>query len=167
MTPIELHRLAGAIATLRPDWPASSLQTFLDRHFAYRPIRDVAVALTYVALDPDTTNPGRVLEAGPWWQASATSDVPRTINDCPRHPEHGLRIDTRTGNSTCAGCHVDAHADDSSAIHDRGGRPIPHQARQLVDAALHAAAAATPSDATDEEPAVVAGPAHEPETGDR
>lgn len=131
MTPIELHRLAGAIATLRPDWPASSLQTFIERHFAHRAARDVAVAMAYVALDPATEKPGRVLEAGPWWQAAATSDVPTARNTCPRHPLAPMRIDPRTGHATCAGCHVDQQADDSTAAHfDR--KPCPPEARAAL-----------------------------------
>lgn len=67
MTPIELHRLAGAVAILRPDWPAASLQTFLERNLAHRPLRDATVALIACALDPATSTPARVLEPGPWW----------------------------------------------------------------------------------------------------
>lgn len=151
MTPIELHRLAGAVSCLRPDWPASSLQAFLARHFTHRPPRDIAVALVYVALDTATETPGRVLEPGPWWQAASTSDVPIAVNDCGRHPLSRLRVDLVTGASVCSGCHVDERADDTGAIRNRGGRPIPETARELVTKVLRPA---TPDDATRDVPAI-------------
>jgi hypothetical protein len=142
MTPIELHRLAGAIATLHPGWPAASLQTFLERHFTHRPLRDIAVALTFVACDPDTTSPGRVLEAGPWWSTAATRDVPAVPNNCPQHQLANVHLDPVTGSRTCAGCHVDRRADDTAtARFDR--RPPTDQARRLAGTAR-----ATSSDAT-------------------
>jgi hypothetical protein len=85
-----------------------------------------------------------VLEAGPWWQAASTTDVPHAVNDCPRHPLSRLRVDLVTGASVCAGCHVDDRADDTGAITDRGGRPMPEAARELVTAVLRA----TPDGAT-------------------
>lgn len=135
MTKVELARLAGALHVLRPDWPADSLQTFLGQ-FLHRPLRDVAVAMVWVTTDPDTRSPGRVLEAGPWWSASRTTDAPHVVNDCPRHPETGLRLDPVTGRTSCAGCHVDAHADDTGTIRDRGGKPIPDQARDVMQQAI-------------------------------
>lgn len=71
MTPTEITRLAGSIASLRPDWPQSSLHTFITRDLAAKPYRDAAVAMVWVASDPDTQTPRRVLENGPWWQAVA------------------------------------------------------------------------------------------------
>lgn len=67
----ETTRLAAAINALRPDWPHASLVTFLTRDLSDRAYRDVAVALTWVACDPATQTPRRVLEAGPWWDAVA------------------------------------------------------------------------------------------------
>lgn len=153
MTRIELARLAAAINVLRPDWPTPSLQTFLGQHL-HRPLLDVAVALTWVATDPDTKTPARLNEAGPWWQASRTADVPQAVNDCPRHPETGLRLDPVTGRTSCAGCHVDAHADDSGTIRDRGGKPIPDQARQVLAPVLERPGPqnATPDNATSARP---------------
>lgn len=71
MNQTEITRLVAAAASLRPDWPHSSLLTFITQELAGRPYRDAAVALTWVATDPDTKTPRRVLEAGPWWQAIA------------------------------------------------------------------------------------------------
>lgn len=155
MTKIELARLAAAINVLRPDWPITSLQTFLANGHHHRPLRDVAVALTWIATDPDTHSPGRLNEPGPWWHASRTADVPQVVNDCPRHPETGIRLDPVSGRTICAGCHVDAHADDSGAIRDRGGRPVPDQARDVIQQVIHRPA--TPDDAT-AEPATEAHP---------
>lgn len=69
----ETTRLAAAINALRPDWPQASLVTFITRDLATRAYRDAAVALTYVAADPATQTPKRVLEAGPWWDAVAVA----------------------------------------------------------------------------------------------
>jgi hypothetical protein len=131
MTKTELHRLAGAVSCLRPDWAPASLQTFLERHLAHRPLRDAAVALVAVALDPNTATPARVLEAGPWWQTSRSADVPADDNDCRTHPEAKLRIDLKTGDRTCAGCHVDGNEDpDATASFTR--RPAPESARRAL-----------------------------------
>lgn len=131
MTPIQLHRLAGAIATLRPDWPPQSIQTFLEKHFTHRPLRDIAVALTYVAVDPTTTTPARVLEAGPWWQSAATRDVPTAVNDCPTHPHTALWVDNRTSASECSGCRNDRRADETAtATFDR--KPVPDDVREAL-----------------------------------
>jgi hypothetical protein len=68
----DIDRLACALNVLRPDWPAKSIRTLLARpQLAGRPLRDVAVAMAWVACEPATSNPGRVLEAGPWWRAVA------------------------------------------------------------------------------------------------
>lgn len=127
MTPNELARLAAAVNVIRPDWPAASLQTYLAGH-AHRPLRDVAVAIVWVATDADTKTPRRMDEAGPWWAASRTAETPRAVNDCPRHADGdvavGVRIDLATGGSECAGCWADAReAPDSTPTFTR--RPPP------------------------------------------
>lgn len=66
----ETHRLAAAINALRPDWPLASLSTWIRTSLAERAYRDAAVALTWVACDPQSETPARVLEAGPWWRAA-------------------------------------------------------------------------------------------------
>ena len=67
----EIERVAAAIHQLRPDWPAASLRTFITKNLAERPRRDVAVALAWIACEPATAKPARVLGAGPWWKAAA------------------------------------------------------------------------------------------------
>lgn len=66
----EIDRIAAAMHQLRPDWPAVSIRTLIHKHLADRPRRDVAVALAWVACEPGTSTPARVLEAGPWWKAA-------------------------------------------------------------------------------------------------
>jgi hypothetical protein len=79
MNPNEIKRLAHAINEHRPDWPISSLTTFIAHNLTNRTYRDAAVALTWVACDtkpdgtPATATPKRVLENGPWWQAAVIS----------------------------------------------------------------------------------------------
>lgn len=68
----EVERIAAAMNMLRPDWPTKQLKTLMaDRRLKDRPRRDVSVALTWIACDTATHNPYRVLEAGPWWKATA------------------------------------------------------------------------------------------------
>lgn len=67
----EITRLAAAVNALRPDWPHASLVTFISRDLSHRAYRDVAVVLSWVACDPATQTPRRVLEQGPWWDAVA------------------------------------------------------------------------------------------------
>lgn len=87
-TTTELERLAAAAHALRPDWPLQSLLTRLTRHHAHTAYRDLAVALAWVATDPDTKTPARLTEDGPWWHATTTPDVTRTPPrriPCDRH----------------------------------------------------------------------------------
>lgn len=79
MNQTEVERLAAAVAELRTDWPVGSLRTFIARDLSHRAYRDVAVAFAWIATDPDTQTPKRVLEAGPWWAATQA-----TTGD--RHP---------------------------------------------------------------------------------
>jgi len=84
------ERIAQATHAYRPEWPIPSLMTFLARpEVRERPSRDVALALAYVAHDPQTVTPARVLEAGPWWSLTRPQDKPTVsvvVNDCPEHP---------------------------------------------------------------------------------
>lgn len=137
MTKIELSRLAAALNLLRPDWPTPSLTTFLEQHFGYRPLHDATVVLAWIATDPDTKTPARALEPGPWWQAVRTADAPRVANTCMDHEHAGLRLDLVTGRTVCAGCWADRNADPDAAMPDRGGKPIPPDARHQLLTAIH------------------------------
>lgn len=81
-------RLAAAINALRPEWPTQSLLTFIGKNLQHRAYRDAAIALTWVACDEKTLTPARVLEAGPWWQATAAQNptVSAQTHRCPEHP---------------------------------------------------------------------------------
>jgi hypothetical protein len=78
MMPHERDRIADAIARLRPDWPAAQLRTLITEHLLDRPRRDVAVALAWIACEPNTSTPYRVLEAGPWWKAAGAEGSAQT-----------------------------------------------------------------------------------------
>jgi len=67
----DIDIIAAALNRLRPDWPMKSIRTLIATKLADRPKRDVAVALTWVACEPGTATPARVLESGPWWRAAA------------------------------------------------------------------------------------------------
>jgi hypothetical protein len=67
-------RLAAIINCIRPDWPQASLTTHIAKHLSHRPFRDALIALAWVAADPDTATPARVLEHGPWWDAVAAGN---------------------------------------------------------------------------------------------
>lgn len=84
----EIERLAGAIASLRPDWPAASLRTFIANHHADRTYRDAAVAYAWIATTT-TETPRLVLEAGPWWRATREPGhyfPPKGETACRLHP---------------------------------------------------------------------------------
>jgi len=77
----DIERIAAAMNQLRPDWPTPSLRTFITKNLATRARRDVCVALAWIACEPNTATPARVLEAGPWWKAAGvTGELTR------RHP---------------------------------------------------------------------------------
>ena len=86
----QAHRLAAAVNALRPDWPAASLSTFIRKNLAERAYRDAAVALAWVATDPETQTPARVLENGPWWRATMAEQgtLSAITHRCPEHPAH-------------------------------------------------------------------------------
>jgi hypothetical protein len=84
----EAARLAAAINALRPEWPAQSLLTFIGQNLQSRAYRDAVVALAWVAADPQSVTPARVLENGPWWKATQAQagTVSAIAMRCPDHP---------------------------------------------------------------------------------
>lgn len=72
----EVERIAAAMHTARPDWPARQIQTLIRDNLLHRPRRDVFVALAWVASEGNSHTPYRVLENGPWWRATATEGAP-------------------------------------------------------------------------------------------
>jgi hypothetical protein len=89
----EIERIALATNALRPDWPLASIRTLIRTKLIQRTRRDVAVALAWVACESQTKTPARVLEAGPWWQTTNESTVPRppkveeACHDCGKRRE--------------------------------------------------------------------------------
>lgn len=82
----EAQRIASAMNQLRPDWPVRQLLTLLgDERMRDRPRRDVLVALGWVACEPATHTPYRVLEAGPWWRAAGIEGSATSLNQVERH----------------------------------------------------------------------------------
>lgn len=65
LTRQEGERLAQAVHSLRPDWPIPSLVTFISKRWQ-RPYLDLSLELVYVAQLPDTKNPARIDQDGPW-----------------------------------------------------------------------------------------------------
>lgn len=90
LTKTEAERLAAAANALRPDWPVSSLLTYLSKHKA-RAYRDVAVALAWIATDPQTKTPARLDEQGPWWKATQADSPTAAVHVRPRCPDHPTR----------------------------------------------------------------------------
>ena len=86
----ETERLAAMANALRPDWPLKSLTTFIVNELTRRTYREVAIALAWLATDPATDTPKRMLEAGPWWNASRAqaATVSVVVTRCGEHPEH-------------------------------------------------------------------------------
>ncbi len=121
----EAARLAAAINILRPEWPASSLRTFIGDKLSARPLRDAAIALAYIACEPETKTPARVLEAGPWWRVGA--------DDGPPAPRASL----------CVECHT-VHARDCPCA----SRPSQNRADYLATMRQIAKAAKRPPDQT-------------------
>lgn len=85
LTPDAIDRLAAAVNILRPDWSQTGLRKLLgDGRIKIRQPRDVAVALVWVATDPQSIKPTRILEHGPWWEAAKPTDG-RNSRTSPRY----------------------------------------------------------------------------------
>lgn len=134
----ELQRLAAMGNALRPDWAVGSLLTHLQANYGTKPYRDIAVALAWIATDPDTATPARMKEAGPWWAAT----TPRDSNDARTH-----------GNPWCDRCQ---HAHPVNAPHDIHRKAIDRdnpERRTHIQAARQAALAAAHGTTDEQEPA--------------
>jgi hypothetical protein len=138
MTEAQISRLAHSLNELRPDWPISSLTTWISRNLSRRAYQDAAVALVWVATDMKSDGtyasekPSRVLEAGPWWRAAAAGEArgnhgpARVGEDCPKHP--GQEPVPFCG--PCATEAVRAYSDLEPVALDEAGRA---EAAALVD----------------------------------
>jgi hypothetical protein len=115
LTEVQIERLAGMAAKLRPDWPARSVKTYLATRQAHRPFADLAVALAVIATDPSVDTPARLDQHGRWWVAAwhangARTDIAPTVGpgrDAERCPEFGHEHEAA---HHCRACRADAIA---------------------------------------------------------
>jgi len=68
----EIQRLALMASALRPEWPARSLRTFIEKNLSNRAYGDAAVAFAWICTRTKTETPRLMLEAGAWWKAAGT-----------------------------------------------------------------------------------------------
>lgn len=135
LTRTEIERLAQSANALRPDWTVRSLCTWLLADHAHRPLRDVAVALAWIATDPGTKLPKRMNEAGPWWIAvratGADGQEPLRFPRCPIDGHGSYRADN------CGACKADRLAVEGEPVHQapRTPRVPPERVRQILEAA--------------------------------
>ena len=148
----ETERIAKAVNVLRPDWPVNSLITLMGREqLRHRPRRDVLVAFAWVAAETNTSNPGRVLEAGPWWKAVAVNGStgghphPLRVND----PDE-CRIHAGQHRDHCSGCQADSLVGDSTPTPQRQ-RTGPTEAWKVARQELDLKHALEPKTETKEE----------------
>jgi hypothetical protein len=138
LTEVQIARLAAAVSHLRPEWPQASLHSFISRNLAGYTVRDAAVMLTWVAVDPDTETPARMLEAGPWRQTATLNAAPGT-----RSPH-----DRQRTCSVCALAEVDCRSKwstDHPFVSVAEARAVAlADRRRAVDAAAAARAALRP-----------------------
>lgn len=131
-TKTELERLAAAANALRPDWPAKSVLTYLERDHATKAYRDLAVALAHVAADPETRNPKRLSEPGPWWRLTTDTTEDHRAKRCPE-TGHGSYFAIN-----CGACRSEqlAAADAAAAVARNGGPVVPRERiREILAAA--------------------------------
>lgn len=89
MIPAEMDRWAGALHIIRPDWPMTSLKTFATKNLIPTPYRDALITAVWVAADPTTRSPARMLEDGPWQRAITPIDAkPRPQPYRPDRPDN-------------------------------------------------------------------------------
>lgn len=114
ITQDQAELLASAINVLRPDWPTKQITTIIGRNHQHRLMRDVGIALMWVALDDDSRTPARINEAdGPWWKAAA---VDRSSDRTARAPSpRDGEICTIDGHSGWAGNCSQCRADQLAA----------------------------------------------------
>lgn len=140
----ETKRIAAAVNMLRPDWPIASIVTTIQRGQPTRPYADLALALVAVALDPASTTPGRVNQAGPWWNTIQAVAGPRPLDgtidrDEPRcaQPghEHELARNCRACRSEIIGMVSRAYDVPEAVVDDvlsRAERTVPKPHQRVV-----------------------------------
>lgn len=90
----QAERIAGAIACLRPDWSEKQIMGVLaDPRIRERRIfRDVAIAMTALALDPASRQPTRIFEHGHWWEILAPRPTEQPTPMPPRLRPDEFRV---------------------------------------------------------------------------
>lgn len=134
----DIERIAAAMNAVRPAWRPASLVTFLTRHHAARPYRDLLIAGIAVASDPRTTTPNLLNEHGAWWvaaQAVVGQSSPLRADRCP------VEGHTSYLASNCGACRIDGLVPDDEVVDVPRprlpvGAPIPPDSRAAIDAAL-------------------------------
>lgn len=111
MNQADIQRLAAAINALRPDWPTKSLVTFLAKHLSDRATLDTTVAMAWIAADPKTETPARVLASGPWWQATRPAGAPTGEQPAAKDDTNRCKVcgHTRAGHDHLAAITDDHH----------------------------------------------------------
>lgn len=153
LTRTEAERLAQAVHALRPSWPVASLMTFLQKR-KDRAYLDLALELTFVALDPDTKSPARIDVDGPWKRLQHGS------SEGPRYKQ------TAPGYCIVCGQGWALHSDPGEGSHDfenplnerEGSKPTPEQRAEIdkaIEQAHKAMTAAKEEAAKKREPAAV------------
>lgn len=128
---LEAERLANAIHSLRPDWPLTSLLTFLHAK-KNKPLLELTVQLAWVAQLPDSKTPARVDFDGPWRRAFLGAGVQSA--PAARYP---LPDDC----AVCGGPRVGTHADHEyrePLPPESWARPTPEQRAALEAARVQA-----------------------------
>ena len=129
----EIDRIAAAANALRPDWPLGSIRTLLTKKLAHRPRRDVAVALAWIACEPNTATPARVLEDGPWWRAAAVEG--NATSRKPPRPDDECRLHVGEYAHNCRSCQADRLAGDDTTPRTTQRVPMPAHVRHAAHAA--------------------------------
>lgn len=65
--------IAGSTNHLRPNWNVAAIRAVIRKLPTHHTPSQVAAALAYVACDPETRQPTRILEGGPWWPSVIAS----------------------------------------------------------------------------------------------
>lgn len=128
----EIEAIAAAVSIIRPKWYQSSLTTLLAK-LRHRPARQVALALVYLAYDPDVESPGLLLHDGPWWSVASIAE-PTYVP--PTQAEADCRIHGQR--QPCGGCRADqiavpAEPIEPPEIEKQPGESLVQYARRIAE----------------------------------
>lgn len=131
MTTPDVERIRGHIATLmtcaRPDWDVAGCVAALRALPPDLPVAELVIGAMRYSTDPANLTPAHLADfrnrawAADWYPA------------CSKHPDYRGR---RTSGE-CGRCYAERVAVEYR-LPDRGGRPIPDEARRTIANALHA-----------------------------